>query len=500
MTPLEALIESTVEPDLGSAGLHATTRAGRRLVRMLRARGLATAVEPLRAAFRPPGDPTRPDVGAAGRAAAELLTHWGIDGTRVARSRPEDVRAVVADRLDATALAEFDRVLAEWRAWYGRTASATDGSSWDDERLEYTFSLGAATPDGEVVLVADEHTGGPLDWYSCDISVDPADTHGLAPAPMAPVRFTGIPTPIRYTGQPAARWWAFEDSGVNFGAIEAGPADLARLIVAGYAIEYGDDWFLVPLRLPLGSLTELVEVEVLDTFGGRTTVASTARLDEQRYGPDRAWRLFELAGDEVGPDHPAPWLFTAPTVATSVHGPALEQVAFVRDEAANLAWGIERGIEGPLGRRVDRADVWHRSVPDGAGPPDERPAPDRVPPTDETTPWRYRLGGEAPPWWIPLVAERFDPARPEQVRLRRARLQTWEVLDPSLAGPRSDLLDPRRPRFIAEEEVPSGGVVVERSWQLARWHDGSVWLWQQRRKRPGHGDRGSGLRWDALNR
>lgn len=45
-------------------------------------------------------------------------------------------------------------------------------------------------------------------------------------------------------------------------------------------------------------------------------------------------------------------LFLPPSLAGSDSGPILGQVEFVRYEAANLAWGIERLVEGPMGRVV----------------------------------------------------------------------------------------------------------------------------------------------------
>jgi hypothetical protein len=77
-------------------------------------------------------------------------------------------------------------------------------------------------------------------------------------------------------------------------------------------------------------------------------------------------------------------------------------------------------------------------------------------------------------------------------------MQAWALLGAGQVGPKSDLLDPSRPRWLYEEEVPAGGAQVERRWQLARWHDGSVHLWLQRRKRPGRGGGTSGVRWDLL--
>ena len=261
---------------------------------------------------------------------------------------------------------------------------------------------------------------------------------------------------------------------------------------------YSNDWFVVPVAVPIGSLTELAGVEVVDTFGGITPVPSAAQADLDRTGGEgpRAWRLFELSGDDVGDGHPSPWLFVPPTPAAGLDGPVLERVALTRDEAANLAWGIEHLVEGPLGRALDRADAWYASQPTpapGAEPPPARGA-------DGDWWWKYRLEATAPPWWVPFIAERVDATAFGEVRLRRARMQAWSLLGAGQVGPKSVLLDPRRPRWLYEEEVPRSGVQVERAWQLARWHDGSVHVWLQRRKRPGRGERTSGVRWDLLER
>jgi hypothetical protein len=37
-----------------------------------------------------------------------------------------------------------------------------------------------------------------------------------------------------------------------------------------YASGYGNDWFVVPLTLPVGSLTKVDSLVVTDTFGVRT--------------------------------------------------------------------------------------------------------------------------------------------------------------------------------------------------------------------------------------
>lgn len=53
---------------------------------------------------------------------------------------------------------------------------------------------------------------------------------------------------------------------------------------------------------------------------------------------------------------------------------------------------------------------------------------------------------------------------------------------------------------IYEEEVARGGVQVLRHWKRARGADGRTVVWMARRKRPGRGDRGSGLEFDTILR
>ncbi len=65
---------------------------------------------------------------------------------------------------------------------------------------------------------------------------------------------TTIPAPVTYRGMPAARFWEFEDARVDFGAVDAAPQDLARMLLVEFAITYGNDWFVMPIDLDVGSL------------------------------------------------------------------------------------------------------------------------------------------------------------------------------------------------------------------------------------------------------
>jgi len=573
--PLERVVEAAPAPSAGSARLHWSARLGAQLVRRLSRRRLDDVVAALRDAVGAPVENDALALPGAGTMTVQVLARRALDGAALLAARDATVQEALAG-LPADRRTAGLEVIDEWRARTRSRFATPPVDTWDDHRLEHRFSVAAGASASETVLTAAEYTGGHLDWYSFDVDPagrhqpesderDPGDEGDEGDAGVVHGDVSAIPTPIRYAGQPAARWWAFEEGNAHFGDIAAAPGDLGRLLLADYATVYGNDWCSVPLRLPIGTIVRVDGLTVFDTMGRRTDIPPAALLDHPRgdrpsdpetTGPAdrsqqdrRPFRLYELDGDPSVAAGLAPLLFLPPTVSGSDAGPALERVELVRDEAANLAWGIERFVEGPTGRAVDRLQHWRtststsdgertntstsdgeaisggpstpgtgghtpggaRTAPDhdlpeptpgqgipmptpGPGPADpSHPPPEQQPGQDA---WRYRLEATAPPFWIPFVPARSGSGA--QVRLRRARMQEWELLDRSLVGAKGELLQPRRPMAIEEEEVPSGGVTVERRWQTARWVDGSMHVWLQRSKTAGHGERSSGVRWDIL--
>ena len=57
-----------------------------------------------------------------------------------------------------------------------------------------------------------------------------------------------------FAGCRALRFWEFEDAQVDFGSVDAGPTDLARMLLVEFALTYGNDWFVIPIELDVGSL------------------------------------------------------------------------------------------------------------------------------------------------------------------------------------------------------------------------------------------------------
>jgi hypothetical protein len=54
--------------------------------------------------------------------------------------------------------------------------------------------------------------------------------------------------------------------------------------------------------------------------------------------------------------------------------------------------------------------------------------------------------------------------------------------------------------LIHEEEVPREGMVVQRAYQSARWHDGRLFVWAGRRSSVGRREASSALSFDELER
>jgi hypothetical protein len=164
----------------------------------------------------------------------------------------------------------------------------------------------------------------------------------------------------------------------------------------------------------------------------------------------------------------------------------IEEVLFLRDEMANLAWAIERVVESPAERPLNRfeTDLEQRRRSEQAPP---------SPPATIAEALRYRVSTETPDYWVPLLPVRTK----DGLRLQRgAVLKTDGRSEPVRAVGR--ILESGNELSLFEEEVPREGVRVTRSYQFTRWIDGSSHFWIGRRKGAGRGEGSSGLRFDSL--
>jgi hypothetical protein len=288
---------------------------------------------------------------------------------------------------------------------------------------------------------------------------------------------------------PAPRYWELEDARIEYGLMPVGATDLAQLLMIEYASSYGNDWFVVPLTLPVGSLSAIRSLVVTDSFG----VRSLLRPIGDPALPPANWSMFQLAhirrpGEPPAATPASNLFFLPPALGRSLRSPPLEDVLFLRDEMANVCWAIERSVESPIEQPVARIDT---ATPADSAGDTGGPAP------SDATPPRYRLSTVVPEHWIPPIPVQVNEQNKTVQRLRRgAVLQADGSQEIHRAEGRILNKDPRLLMF--DEEVPREGVRVARHYRVARWIDGSTWAWMALRKSVGRGEGSSGLRFDSV--
>jgi hypothetical protein len=497
--PLEVVVEAEPDPRVN---LRLVAEAGLQLMRRLRVANLTTAAKRIAAAFPLALPTTEPSDGVAetwwalfaGRAVDALAVVGRLEPLAQSDGTLSGLPAIPGWTPPPSQATPLRQALASWFADY--RASLVPGSAhsaWLPERLEYTFAARAELADGRTVLLdAAEYSDGRLDWHRFVLADDPGlgDPSRRLPASIAKPS-PKLPAPVRYPGMPADRYWEIEDGAVTFGRASAGPTELMRMMLIEFALVYGNDWFLVPFDVPVGSLVAITSLVVRDTFGVETEVRPA------RDSGGRPFRLFELTDRSA---QPRSWFFLPPTLPARLEGDSLEEVALFRDEMANMAWAVERRVPSVASGAIDRSQepystLLHQEVEGGAIDAE----------------MVYRLQTDVPARWIPLVP--VVQALPgttatAQWLERRAMIRTQADGSRVAIQPKGLLLrtDPAHapedePALrLAEEEVPREGAVVRRSFQYARWMDGTSYLWLGRDKTTGRGEGSSDLRFDVLVR
>jgi hypothetical protein len=407
---------------------------------------------------------------------------------------------------------EIDHRAQRFVAWYERTLlqPPADNDAYVPPHLEYQFAASAPLATGEKVYVADEYGAGRLDWYTLDVdgtsaALDPvpgSQTTGLPPdAPQ-----TMIPIPVSFSGMPNTRWWTFEDNRVNLGDIDASTTDLAKLLFMEFALVYANDWFVIPFTLPASAIANIRAFVVTNVFGERFSI------DAAGAGADADWQRWSMFTIDVRGQQAADTsLVLLPIAATILESPPTEDIQMIRDEVANMVWGVERAIPLPSGesqRGIEaarqtlaffEAQLAARLSGPGAPPPFHVPTP-------AAAPIRYQMMNTVPENWIPFIPVHM-PNDNRTIQLQRAALP--RILDgdpdpPVKVQPRTVLLregldrSPAQTYFVFEEEVPRAGARLMQGFERTRWRDGRVYTWLRVRRQVGRGEGTSGLGFDKL--
>jgi hypothetical protein len=451
-------------------------------------------------------------------------------------------------------------MLEDFKTWYENLLQEpmADQSAWDPQCMEYEAYVSTGAGDRETVFQVSEYKGGRLDWYDFDVSTS-IESLNPETEPASSQTIVRQPTRASFRGMAAPRLWEMEDASINLSAVTAAGDDLSRLFLLEFMLISGNDWFTFPLEAPIGSLTQIDSIKVLDTFDIPSTVGENERSDWQMYTFDDR-------------------LLLPPVVGSTLHSEPVERVTFGRDQVANLLFAIEETYEGPLGEPVDRdvftlptlvieaaepADAADKEYIDlrnkgddilslegwglrvdglsktfsdivlsphsslrvvmgtdavveadlylGEENPvlsdattveitDQRGGVVQRKPLHSLTPREldtYHLVNEIPDHWFPYVLRPRDHGS----RFVQAVMLDADALSGSpnaIPTPLGHIIRPDR--TLHEQAVTRSGLSVTRQYQMAQWVDGHIHLWSSRRARPGRGDVSSTLRFDSLER
>jgi len=485
-------VETHVEREAVTLNLRGSVQHGLYFEKLIRGSGVAgpaAVIAAFRTAFRIPTAP--PADGVPDAEAARFRS--------VAAGRVTDGEALYASAVAAAAGQTPDpplppqateshvaSALASFVAYRRSLFSEPDHDpSWQSGRLDYAFALGSPTADQDLLLAAPDFPGGHLDWYSFDLATAKSNPIAQAnPAQVTPVDFNLLPNHVVFRGMPDPRWWNFEDAVTDFGQLDADHVDLAKLLVMEFALVYGNDWFSVPVPTPIGTLERVTTVVVTDTFGVRTVIRPSEQTQVNQ--GETPWSMFKLSG--AGGTR-SDFIAMAPTLGLAADADAIEEVNFLRDDQAAMAWAVEHRLQGDLDAPIDAYEGYLARLK-------QQP----LPPSPQATPGGpsiyYTLETPVPDNWIPMV-----PVTSPQGELYMRR-GTMEI--PTGGGgfqllkARAALLEPEHAFLVADRVISRAGLLASRYFRRTRTADGRTFVWLARRSEPGTGPGWSGLRFDLV--
>jgi hypothetical protein len=303
---------------------------------------------------------------------------------------------------------------------------------------------------------------------------------------------------------PNTRWWAFEDGRTNYSFVKPGTQEVAKLLFMEFGLVYANDWFLIPFDLPVGSVATVKGMSVLNVFGENFWIEAAGRGADHDW--DR-WNMFTIntAGKSEVPSDQS--LLLLPTVPKIQESKPVEKVVFIRDEMADMVWGIETTIPLPSGESIsgNSAATQLHGFLQGLVDKSINPIPvNNAGNTTEGPKIRYEIMNQVPENWIPFIPTHLDNSVSE-IQIQRAampRILEGATGSPLKVRPRTALLqdglETKQPFFIREEEISRAGAQVYQSYQRTRWKNGRVFVWFGARKTAGRGEGSSGLAFDRI--
>lgn len=360
-------------------------------------------------------------------------------------------------------------------------------NAWLPDRLEYKASFSDRVSETNT-LTAEAYAHGHLDWYAFNLETS------TTPAPVNTVPFSDvfIPSPVEFDGMPDKRWWKFEDHKTSFGDVTPATTDLSKLLLIEFGLTFANDWFLLPLTLPIGSISEIKGLTVTNNFGDNFWVEATEKGGTSL----QDWSVFRQSSKNLNKK-----LFLCPSAIKVQESNPIEEVWLIRDEMANMVWGIEKVVPSSIGKGVQGGEyaLQKRQYHENAVSPADA--------HDHAATVYYKAMTDVPENWIPFIPVHADGHK-RKIQLQRGsmlRIIDGDTLPPEKIKPLSGVLreglDKNAkplPYFIHEEEVTRSGVKVIQGFQRTRGVNGQVYVWFGAKKKTGRGAGQSGLAFDQL--
>lgn len=421
----------------------------------------------------------------------------------------------------------------KFKKWYKKKYEplSTTNEHWQKEDLCYEVETNVAGN----TFKGDRYQGGRLSWYSFDLE-EKAESNSCDNQKTV----LSLPTPATFASAPNKRLWQMEDRKVFVGNSVEEPSE-ANSVVMRYTTMYANDWMLFPLETQIGKYITVNGINVIDTFGDEYKIDSSKRAGaSENLGKfEEQWQMFTNSSKGNRRVSGLNGLYYAPQLAATIEGKPIEEVKVLRDEMANMVWGVENVVPDGCGGTLD-AEFYATQLGTIVNDYNEAGIPVHEPDnivfgqnTDVVVEkndsnvakakFSYQLQSSVPFNWIPFIPQRLVTEQAKkcpfflggrEMVLRRGKMPCYVYSDGKFnlvpVRPQGSIMRPEvtygknkevkeTPMVINEEAVQATGIRLTKNYQRTRWIGGQTYQWLGIYKRQAKTEASSGLVFDELH-
>ena len=421
----------------------------------------------------------------------------------------------------------------KFKKWYKKKYEplSTTNEHWQKEDLCYEVETNVAGN----TFKGDRYQGGRLSWYSFDLE-EKAESNSCDNQKTV----LSLPTPATFASAPNKRLWQMEDRKVFVGNSVEEPSE-ANSVVMRYTTMYANDWMLFPLETQIGKYITVNGINVIDTFGDEYKIDSSKRAGaSENLGKfEEQWQMFTNSSKGNRRVPGLNGLYYAPQLAATIEGKPIEEVKVLRDEMANMVWGVENVVPDGCGGTLD-AEFYATQLGTIVNDYNEAGIPVHEPDnivfgqnTDVVVEkndsnvakakFSYQLQSSVPFNWIPFIPQRLVTEQAKkcpfflggrEMVLRRGKMPCYVYSDGNFnlvpVRPQGSIMRPEvtygknkevkeTPMVINEEAVQATGIRLTKNYQRTRWIGGQTYQWLGIYKRQAKTEASSGLVFDELH-